>query len=59
MYLLNKGIVEIKRKSFIKRVFCNHDFISGESCSSTGLTRISGQDIVTACKKCGVVKDRI
>jgi len=57
--LSNEGIIKIEKKSFIKRLFCKHlDIITGESCSSMGLMRISGQDIITACKKCGTIINR-
>ncbi|HBJ1646055.1 hypothetical protein EXM65_10420 [Clostridium botulinum] len=56
MYILSNGITEINQKSFIKKLFCKHEFIEGEHCSSIGLTRINGQDILIVCKHCGKVR---
>lgn len=58
MHILNRGIVEIKEKSFIGKLFCKHQFITGENCSPIGMVCISGEDIVTVCKKCGKIKSR-
>lgn len=58
MYILNNGIVEIKVKPSIRKLFCKHQFITGENCSSIGMTCLSGEDIVTVCKKCGKIKNR-
>ena len=55
MYILNNGVKEIKEKSFINKLFCKHDFIEGEKCSPIGMTRISGQDIIKVCAKCGKI----
>lgn len=56
MYILNNGVKRIKEKSFIGQLFCKHDFIEGEKCSPSGMTRISGQDIIKVCINCGKVK---
>lgn len=58
MHILNNGIKEIKEKSFIKKLFCKHNFISGENCSPHGLVCISGEAIITVCKECGKIKSR-
>jgi hypothetical protein len=51
----DRGIIEIKSKGFFAKLFCKHVPITGEHCSSIGLTRISGRDIYTVCEKCGKV----
>lgn len=56
MYIYNKGVVQINKKSAIAKMFCKHEYIEGEICSSNGMTRISGEDKVVVCKKCGKVK---
>lgn len=58
MYILKNGVRKIESKSFIKQIFCKHEYIKGEICSSNGLIRISGQDFITVCNKCGKVKDK-
>lgn len=57
MHLLvkGKGIIEIKSKGMFAKLFCKHKSITGEECSSTGLTRISGIDIYEVCEKCGKI----
>lgn len=50
-----KGIIEIKSKGFFTQLFCKHEPIVGEHCSSIGLTRISGEDIYKVCEKCGKI----
>jgi hypothetical protein len=59
MYILSNGIVKINQKSFIGKLFCKHQFITGENCSPIGMTIISGKDEVTVCKECGEIKERI
>ncbi|MBY7009581.1 MULTISPECIES: hypothetical protein [Clostridium] len=44
-------VVSISQKGF------RNEFIEGEHCSSIGLTRISGQDILIVCKHCGKVNN--
>lgn len=55
MNILNNGVVNIKKKSFIGKLFCKHVFITGENCSPLGLVCISGEHIITVCKDCGKV----
>lgn len=58
MYLLANGIIEVPKTSGIKKLFCNHNNkISGLSCSSTGLLRISGEDQYIVCADCGKILD--
>lgn len=58
MHILSNGIVKINQKSFVGKLFCKHQFITGENCSPYGLTIISGEDKVTVCKECGKIKER-
>lgn len=57
MYLLTSdGIKEIPKKKTFKALFCKHlDQICGQSCSSSGLVRISGEDIYKVCRDCGKI----
>ena len=51
-----KGIVKVKETSFVKKLFCKHiNIMSGLSCSSIGLLRISGEDKYTVCEDCGKI----
>lgn len=57
MFLLTKdGIREAPRQKPIKSLFCRHaKTMSGESCSASGLQRISGSDIYEVCTNCGKI----
>lgn len=59
MHLLtNKGIVEVKETSFLKKLLCKHnDTVSGLECSSRGLVIISGEDKYEVCEDCGKILD--
>lgn len=51
-----KGIIEVKESSFVKKMFCKHSStVTGVSCSSIGLQRISGEDRYTVCEDCGKI----
>jgi RNase P subunit RPR2 len=54
-----EGIIELPKTSPFKKLFCKHEIITGENCSSSGLRMISGEQRVTACKKCGHVFGQI
>jgi len=56
MHILNKGIMEVRETSFIKKIFCKHEYVTGENCSSNGLVCISGEHLIKVCKRCGKVK---
>jgi hypothetical protein len=51
----NNGIIELPDTGFFTKLFCKHDIIEGEKCSSIGLRMISGEQKVKACKICGKV----
>ena len=52
MYLLTKdGIQETPKKKTLKAFFCKHqNRMRGQSCSSSGLVRISGEDLYEVCR---------
>ena len=56
MYLLTSdGIKEIPKKKTFKALFCKHlNQVCGQSCSS-GLVRISGEDLYKAYQDCGKI----
>ncbi len=57
MYLLTKdGIQETPKKKTLKAFFCKHqNRMRGQSCSSSGLVRISGEDLYEVCRDCGKI----
>lgn len=55
LYIFNGGVIKIGNKPAIARIFCKHEYIEGEICSSSGMTRIGGADKVVVCKKCGKI----
>jgi hypothetical protein len=57
MFLLtSEGIQEMPKKKAFKALFCKHlDRVSGRSCSSIGLVRISGEDLYEVCRNCGKI----
>lgn len=57
MFLLtSEGIKQIPKKKRLKALFCQHrNRVKGQSCSASGLVRISGRDIYEACQDCGKI----
>lgn len=49
--------MKIEKKSAIARLFCKHEYVEGEICSPSGMTRISGVDKIVVCKKCGKISN--
>lgn len=45
-----------KKLNFFKRWLCKHELVDDLECSEDGLTRISGQDHVVYCTKCGHIQ---
>lgn len=45
-----------KKKFFFKRLVCKHSLVDNILCSESGLCRISGEDHVVYCEKCGYIK---
>lgn len=44
------------RKNMFKRLFCEHDLVDNILTSENGLQRISGEDHIVYCEKCGYIK---
>lgn len=57
MYLrTSKGIIQVPERRFIKSLLCNHkNHITGNHCTESGISRISGLDTYTVCLDCGKV----
>lgn len=45
-----------KEPNIFKRLLCKHDLVDDIICSEMGFTRISGEDHIIYCKKCGHIK---
>lgn len=45
-----------KKLNIIKRFMCKHELVDDILCSETGLTRISGEDHIVYCEKCGHIE---
>lgn len=56
IYYMDKGIKKLEQKPFYIRWGCNHNIIDKSTCSSIGLTRLSGDDRLVFCDKCGKIK---
>lgn len=48
---------EMPRKlNIFKRIICKHEFVDDIQCGELGLTRISGEDHIVYCIKCGHIE---
>lgn len=45
-----------KKKFILKRLFCKHKLVDNILSSEIGLCRISGEDHIVYCEKCGDIK---
>lgn len=61
MYIATEEkIVKVPKKRRIRSLFCEHkNQIRGSSCSSSGMQRISGDDIYRVCMDCGKILSEI
>lgn len=44
------------KKFILARIFCEHDLVDNILTSENGFQRISGEDHIVYCEKCGYIK---
>lgn len=47
---------EMPKANIFKRLMCKHEYVDDIRCDELGMTRISGEDHVVYCAKCGHIK---